>query len=227
MNRDCMLSYLADLEFNNEREWFHANKPAYREALREFEALVESLILEMAKIEPAMLNYRPKDLTFRLMRDTRFRKDKSPYNPSFRAHLSPAGKRAVPVGLYLKIQPGGRSIIGGGLFTDMFRDATLMVREYIADHGDEWEAILHAPSFTKWFSLQGTALKNIPRGYDAAHPQADYLKQKSWYVACPVSDQRVTEMDFAALAMDVYAAMRPFNDYLNRALSGFVIPEYY
>lgn len=227
MNRECMLSYLADLEFHNEREWFHANKPLYKQAVREFEALVESLILEMAKTQPAMLNYRPRDLTFRLMRDTRYRKDKSPYNPSFRAHLSPAGKRSIPVGLYLKIQPGGRSFIGGGLFTDMFREATLMVREYIAAHGEEWEAILGAPSFASRFTLQGTALKNVPRGYDTSHPEAAYLKHKSWYIAYPVTDEQVTRSDFTALAMEVYAALLPFTDFLNRALAGFVLPEYY
>lgn len=227
MSTGAMLPFLSELKFHNEREWFHAHKKEYNQAVREFEAIVEGLILQFAQADPQFLQFRPKDLTFRIMRDVRYRRDKSPYNPSFRAHFSPHGKRAIPVGLYLKIQPGNRSVIGGGLHTDMFREATIMVRDFIVQHGEEWEAILQEPSFASLFTLKGSALKNVPRGYDAAHPQAAYLKFKSWYVEYPLTDEQVLSPDFPVLAMRIYTVLRPFNDFLNRALAGFVLPEYY
>lgn len=66
----------------------------------------------------------PKELTFKLARDTCFSHDKSPYNPVFRAHIGAMGKLPVPVGYYLMIKPGDASFLGGGFFTDMLKDAT-------------------------------------------------------------------------------------------------------
>ncbi len=168
----------------------------------------------------------PKDLTFKLVRDTRFSHDKSPYNPAFRAHISSKGKLPVPVGYYVMIKPGGQSFLGGGLFADMFKDATTRIRDYIVQNGGEWERILHEPEFDKYFTIQGTALKNVPRGYDKEHPQAEYLKFKSWYVEYPLEDEVWNHgEEFPAKAAEIFRIMKPFNDYLNRALAGFQMPE--
>ena len=88
MSMQGVLRYLTDLEANNSREWFHQNKARYAEANQSFEALVRSLQLELGRDEPDVLRYEPKQLTFRLMRDTRFSHDKSPYMP-LSAHTSP------------------------------------------------------------------------------------------------------------------------------------------
>lgn len=219
-----ILTYLTELEQNNNRDWFHAHKPEYQGACRAFEELLQVLMLELKKFDDCIPVVEPKELTFKLMRDTRFSHDKSPYNPAFRAHIAPRGKLPVPVGYYLMIKPGGRSFLGGGLFADMFKDATAMVREYIAAHGDEWQEIITAPAFTGRFTVGGTALKNVPRGYDAAHPQAAYLKNKSWYLEFPVSDEQCLAADFIPFAASVFEAMQPFNAFLNRALEGFEMP---
>ncbi len=167
----------------------------------------------------------PESLTFKLVRDTRFSHDKSPYNPAFRAHIGPEGKLPVPVGYYLMIKPGGQSFLGGGLFADMFKDATAMIRTYIAANGEEWEKILHAPAFQKVFTVQGTALKNVPAGYDKSHPQAEFLKFKSWYLEYPVSDDIIADGElFLTEAVRLFRIMKPFNDFLNRALEGFQMP---
>ena len=152
--------------------------------------------------------------------------DKSPYNPSFRAHIASKGKLPVPVGYYLMIKPGDQSFLGGGLFADMFRDATAMIRDYITERGEEFEEIIHAPEFQKHFRVQGTSLKNVPAGYDKEHPQAEYLKFKSWYLEYPVVDEALADAEaFVAEATKLFRIMKPFNDYLNRALEGFQMPE--
>ena len=189
MNTQVILDYLTALSLNNNREFYHANKEEYKKANAEFEGLLQALMLEIGTFDSSVLHHNPKDLTFKIVRDTRFSHDKSPYNPAFRAHISSKGKLPVPVGYYVMIKPGGQSFLGGGLFADMFKDATTRIRDYIVQNGGEWERILHEPEFDKYFTIQGTALKNVPRGYDKEHPQAEYLKFKSWYVEYPLEDE--------------------------------------
>ena len=225
MNTQLILNYLNKLSENNNREWYHAHKEEYKEANAQFEALVQELILRIGKFDSNILPREAKDLTFKLVRDTRFSHDKSPYHPAFRAHIGPEGKLPVSVGYYLMIKPGGQSFLGGGLFADMFKDATSMIREHIVENGEEWEKILHAPDFQKAFTVQGTALKNVPAGYDREHPQAEYLKFKSWYLEYPLRDDIVADDKlFLAEAVRLYQIMKPFHDFLNRALEGFHMP---
>lgn len=226
MDTQVIMDYLSTLSVNNNREWYHANKDDYKKAAAEFEDLLQTLILEIGKFDSSIVHNNPKDLTFKIVRDTRFSHDKSPYNPAFRAHISSKGKLPVPVGYYLMIKPGGQSFLGGGLFADMFKDATAMVRDHIAAHGGEWEQIIHEPDFENYFTVQGTALKKVPAGYDKEHPQADYLKFKSWYLEYPLRDEDVIDAEkFLVKAAELFRIMKPFNDYLNKALADFQMPS--
>ena len=225
MNTQFILDYLSALSANNNREWYHANKDEYKKANAEFEKLLQAFILEIGKFDSSILHNVPKDLTFKIVRDTRFSHDKSPYNPAFRAHISSKGKLPVPVGYYLMIKPGNQSFLGGGLFADMFKDATAMIRDYISRNGEEWESIIHEPGFEKYFTVQGTELKNVPAGYEKEHPQASYLKFKSWYLEYPLKDEEVKDAGaFLEKAAELFQMMKPFNDYLNRALADFQMP---
>ncbi len=182
INTQLILDYLTDLSNHNEREWYHAHKAEYKEANAEFEALVQELIFRIGEFDSSILNNQPKDLTFKLVRDTRFSNDKSPYNPAFRAH--------------------------------------------IAANGREWEEILAGPDFRKYFTVKGTALKKVPAGYDKEHPLAEFLKFKSWYLEYPFADDGFADGEaFLNRAVTIFHSMKPFNDYLNRALAGFQMPK--
>jgi uncharacterized protein (TIGR02453 family) len=226
MNTQMILDYLADLSANNNREWYHAHKSEHQAANVQFEELVQALIFRIGEFDSSVLGHTPKELTFKMVRDTRFSHDKSPYNPAFRAHISSMGKLPIPVGYYLMLKPKGQSFLGGGLFADMFKDATKMVRDFISEHGSEWEAVISAPSFREHFTVGGSALKNVPAGYQKEHPQAEYLKYKSWYLEYPIQDEELIDGElFLTKAVDVFRLMKPFNDYLNQALAGFKLPE--
>lgn len=226
MNTQLILEYLRGLREHNDREWYHAHKEEYRQANARFEELLGALIAEIGRFDGSVLHNSPKDLTFKLVRDTRFSHDKSPYNPAFRAHISSRGKLPVPVGYYIMIKPGGQSFLGGGLFADMFREATAMVRDYIAANPGRWEEIIRADAFRTNFTVKGTALKNVPAGYDRDHPQAEFLKYKSWYLEVPIADEALLNADrFLARAAGLFELMKPFNDYLNEALREFRMPE--
>lgn len=225
MNIQVIIDYLSALSMNNNREWYHANKEEFKKANAEFEGLLQALILEIGKFDSSILHNNPKDLTFKIVRDTRFSHDKSPYNPAFRAHISSHGKLPVPVGYYLMIKPNDQSFLGGGLFADMFKDATTMIRDYISQNGEEWEKIIHDTEFEKNLTVKGTALKKVPAGYEKEHPQAEYLKFKSWYLEYPLKDEELNNTEaFLTKAAEIFRIMKPFNDYLNKALAGFQMP---
>ena len=100
-----------------------------------------------------------------------------------------------------------------------------MVRDYLSAHGAEWETIITAPSFQEHFTVGGTALKNVPAGYEKEHLQAKYLKFKSWYLEYPFQDEVFADSrQFLSTATDIFRRMKPFNDYLNKALAGFQMP---
>lgn len=220
-----ILSYLSALENHNDREWYHANQMEFEKAREEFESFVQELIRTLGREEPALFTRTPRELSFRLTRDTRFSHDKSPYLPAFRCHLSAAGKMPIPVGYYLSFQPG-KSFLGGGLFPDCFKDATASIRDEIATHGDEWEQIITAPDFASRFTVCGTALQKVPAGYDSAHPQAQWLKHKSWFVEYPLDDSQLLDLNrLISVAVETFTLMRPFHHFLNKALADFHFPS--
>lgn len=226
MGMETVIDYLSGLKENNNRQWYHEHKTEYKAANAEFEKVLQDLIVGIGEFDRSILHNVPRELTFKLVRDTRFSHDKSPYNPSFRAHIASKGKLPIPVGYYIMIKPGGGTFLGGGLFADMFKDATTMIRDYISANPEEWDQIINDDTFQKYFTVGGTALKNVPKGYDKEHPQAEYLKNKSWYVEYFIQDEKLCDTKkFIDLAVEVFKAMKPFNDYLNRALAGFTMPE--
>ena len=221
MDTGNMMDYLAALDTNNNREWFHANKVWYQEAKETFEMLVTALMIGVRSFDANIPMSPAKELTFKLMRDTRFSHDKRPYNASFRAHIGRAGKLPIPCDYYVSLRPGEGSFLGGGLFAPMFADATRRIRDAIAEKGAEFERIVGEMGY----NVQGEALKRVPKEYDATCPQAEYLKNKSWYVEVNIPDALVREPDaFVREAVAVFQRIQPFNTFLNEALDGFVMP---
>ena len=220
-----ILEYLVDLSQNNNREWYHAHKERYKAAHADFENFIGELIYAIGEFDNTVIHNVPKDLTFKMVRDIRYSHDKSPYNPTFRAHISAAGKLPVPVGYYIAIAPENRSFLGGGLFASMFKEATAMVRDYIVSNGKEFNNIISEKAFVEHFVVKGDALKKVPKEYDAAHPQAEYLRNKSWYLVYFISDELIADTNvFLKQAVQVFRLMKPFNDYLNVALKDFDMP---
>lgn len=220
-----ILRYLTELELNNNREWFSATKRERADVNIMFEDFVQSLILNIGEKDNSIAHNYARELTFKMVRDTRFSADKSPYNPSMRAHIAAKGKLPIPVGYYVMIKPWDRSFLGGGLFTDMFNNATTMLRDYIAVHGDELNRIIESESFKRYFTVKGVALKNVPRGYDPKSPYAEWLKYKCIYLEYPIKDEDILKPDFVDKASEIFLAMKPFNDFINEALKEFKMPE--
>lgn len=223
---NIMMEYLQDLAANNNREWYHAHKELHKNATLAFENLLRELMIEIGKQDSSILAYEPKEFTFKQVRDTRFSKDKSPYLPAFRAHMSSKGKLPIPVGYYLMISPNNQSFLGGGLFADMFTEATLRIRTHISEHGEEFQRIIDDPLFSSNFKVCGSSLKRVPKGFDPNHTMAEYLKMKNWFIEYPIDDSEFEdELAFVKKAAEIFTAMIPFHTFLNEALKDFAYPD--
>lgn len=225
MNTKLIIKFLKDLSENNTIDWMHQNKIYYQEAKMEFEQLLQELIFHIAEFDASVVGLEPKNLIFRLNRDTRFAKDKSPYNPSFRAHISIAERKPIPAGAYLNIKPN-HCFLGGGVFATSFPEATTMVRDSIVANPTDFQSIIENSDFSAHFTVEGVKLKNVPNGYPKDFVLAEYLKHKSWDIEYPISDSQFEDSDsFIPLAIDMFKLMQPLNNFLNTALTNFSMPK--
>ena len=207
------LKFLKDLAKNNDRVWFKASKNEYDYALANMKGLIESIETELNKID--MIE---KKKVFRIYRDVRFSKDKTPYKD----HLGGSFTRATAArrgGYFLGIQPGNKSIIAGGFWNPESTDIK-RVREELALDPSDFRKIINAKKFKDLFGqLEGQSLKNIPRGFDKESPAGDLLRMKQYLCYRPVSDKEIIEPDFLKKVVDTYRGMLPFFNFMSSVLT--------
>ena len=213
------LQYLKDLKKNNHRGWFIENKLRFDRARTEFEKFVSQLILEIARFDPAIAELEARRCIFRIYRDTRFSRDKTPYKTNFGAHLvvheSKVHDRA---GYYFHLEPGNIFLAGGAYYPP--GPWLNSIRRAIDQDARKFIRIINEPSFKKYFGeLDGEKLKTIPRDYPADHPQIELLRFKSYVALHPVTERQVLASDFLSYCGQVFEALKPFSDFLNDALS--------
>lgn len=213
------LSFLQKLAKNNNKPWFDKNRENYAVAKEDFESIVAGVLEGLAVNEPFFKEQKAKDCVFRIFRDVRFSKDKTPYKAHFGAFFSKGGRKYPGAGYYLHIEPGGKSFVGGGLWMP---EPPLLksVRQEIDYNFDEFGKIIGDKKFKKLFkSVQGEQLKTLPQGYTEDNPAINYLKQKSFTVTHSLTDADVAAKNFIRKTVEIFTTMRPFVDFLNRPLS--------
>lgn len=212
--------FLKELKDNNTKEWFADNKKRYEEAKSEFETFIEELIKNIAKFDPAVAELEAKKTIFRIYRDVRFSKDKSPYKLNMGAHISPHRSKVHDrAGYYIQIQPGN-SFLAGGAY-DPGNPWITQIRQEIDYNTKEFKKIINSASFKKHFGeIQGDKLKTAPKGFPKDHPEIDLLQYKSYLAVNNCNDKLVTSGDFMKHCTTVFKAMKPFDDFLNRSADG-------
>lgn len=216
MNLHPTLSFLKELENNNNREWFNENRSQYENAKMEFEALINSIIPGIYKFDPQIGTPDTKKSIFRIFRDVRFSKDKSPYKTNFGSFIAKGGRKGGFAGYYLHIQPG-KSFIGGGMYMP-HSDTLKAVRSEVLYHVDEFKKIIQNKQFQKYFEMvEGERLKRPPKGFPADFPDIELLKLKSFVVLNRLDDKQIMSNDFEQYALKSFEAMHPFNRFLNRS----------
>ena len=218
LQKDTIL-FLKNLKKNNNKPWLDANRKQYEAAKANYLETVQEIIDAVALFDPAVGNFKAKDCVFRVNRDVRFSKDKSPYKTNMGASFSGGGKKANEAGYYFHAEPG-QSFAAGGFY--MPEPAELAkIRQEIDYNFDEWKTLVHNKKFIKYFpsGVDGVSmLVRPPKGYDENNPAIGYLKMKGFIVSRSLSDTDLTSKNLVKEIAASFAAMKPMIDFLNHAV---------
>jgi len=215
------LQFLEDLRANNNRDWFLDNKKRYEIFKKDYHQLVADFLDIMKPLDPTLELLEVKNCTFRINRDIRFSKDKSPYKSHIGVWLSSGTKGQNRAGYYVHIEKGA-SFIAGGFYAPLADDLK-KVRKEIAYFHDDLEEILNEKEFKKVFGdfdrNEKSTLKNPPRGYDKEHPAIELLKLKSFEASVPFDISEILQKDFVSKTSKKLKLLKPLNEFINRALA--------
>ena len=212
--KNSTLLFLKDLHKNNNRDWFNENKDRYLSANANVVDFVETLIEEIGEFDEEILKTDAKKALFRIYRDVRFSKDKSPYKTNFGAGLG-MGKGNRISGYYLHIEPG-KSFLAGGVYQP---DTTVLkeIRKEISINSNEFLSILEQDEFRNNFRglSVGQKLQRVPAGFEKDDPMAEFLKLKNFIVVHPVSNEALMKEDAAKNFAQIFKSIKPLNDFLS------------
>ncbi|MGL4368941.1 MAG: DUF2461 domain-containing protein [Spirochaetota bacterium] len=218
MIRKETFEFLEKLKKNNSREWFNANRELYNDAYWNISDLAFYLIGGIRSFDATVEGVEPKDCIFRLMRDTRFAADKTPYKTNFGIFIKQNGRRSPGAGYYLHIEPGN-CLVSGGIYMPPSAQLSA-IRAELARDPDTMRAILRNPALKKEFGfLTGETVKTAPRGYAKDHPALDLLKFKNYCVGRNLPDSAVITEKFPESCLRSFRVLRDFNQYLNRIMN--------
>jgi uncharacterized protein (TIGR02453 family) len=210
MLQAATLRFLKNIKKNNSRPWFEKNRPNYEASRENFIEFVGGLIKGMSKFDPPIGDLHPKDCLFRINRDIRFSKDKSPYKTNIAAYFNKGGKKSNGAGYYLHIEPG-RSFAAGGMWQPLPADLA-KIRQEIDYSFDEWRKMTGASAFKKAFPdgvLADGSLTRPPKGYDESNPAISFIKMKNFIVSRPFTDAQVLGKGFEKDVAATFKAMQP------------------
>ena len=211
-----IINFLEDLAANNDRAWFEANRDRYKVVKSRMDAVAKDFIEAVAAFDPSVEGVQVKDATYRIYRDTRFTKDKSPSKTWFGVDVCPRGKRSGHSGYYMHVEPDQNHYMlctGADCPT---AGEIKSVREEIMTEGDAFvETIRQAEGFDIDWS---TAYKRMPQGWSAEDPYSEYYRLRNFLLVKLIDRDFVLSDDFISRAADQMSRTRPFNDTLNRAI---------
>ncbi len=213
--------FFEELKANNNRLWFEDNKPRFRASVQEPIAdFIEDMAPRLKKISKHFVA-NPKlngGSVFRIYRDVRFSKDKTPYKTHGAVQFRHAlGKDAHAPGFYVHLSTE-EIRVGGGLWTPP-APSLLRIRESIRDHPKQWEKLLTNPDFIQKFEkLDGDRLKRPPRGFDPDHIFIEDLKRKSFFVSAPIKRSMAYKKAFLDEAENAMICAKPIMRFLCKAV---------
>lgn len=211
------LKFLKDLRQNNNKPWFDENKTQYQHAKEDFETLVQQIIDGLGRMDANLEGQKVKDCVFRIYKDVRFSKDKTPYKANMGASFSRGGKKSPYAGYYFHLEPGGNSFAGGGIWMP---EAPVIkkIRQEIDYNFSAFQGVVGQKEFIRYFGkVNGDTLKTAPQGYHEDNPAIAYIKLKSLVATHNITDDAATQPTLVRDILRTFAVMQPFVNFLNRA----------
>lgn len=212
------LEFFKELAPNNNKDWFDENRKRYHESVKKpFEEFVTAMINEMRKTDES-LNITYKDCIFRINRDIRFSKDKSPYKLNRSAFISNAGKKekAIP-GLYFELSPEHARVYTGVYQPD--KEQLYAIREEIMENGKEFEKIISEKKFKATFGdILGDKNARLPKEFQAAAEKQSLLYNKQLYVYTTFEPEEILQEGFEKKIVETYKIAEPFAKFLSKPI---------
>ena len=210
------LDFLLQLKENNNKTWFETNKPNYLKELSHIESFADALLQELSTTD-VLETTSGKRSVYRIYRDIRFSKDKTPFKTFWGGSFTRA-TAARRGGYYFHLEKGN-SFFAGGFWGPNAADLK-RIRSAFDHDAASFRKILNSESFTKTFgTLQGEQLKTAPKGFEIDHEAIDLLRYKQFLIIKPFTDEEVLSPLFLKKALETCKNMRPFFDYMSEVLT--------
>jgi uncharacterized protein (TIGR02453 family) len=214
------LKFLKELKKNNEKAWFDENRKRYDAAKLDFETLTAEILKKICRFDDSVSHLQPKDCTFRINRDVRFSKNKSPYKTNLAMYASKGGKKGFTPGYYFHCEPG-KSFVAGGIWMPEAPQLK-KVRQEIDYNWEEFKNILNNRKFKSVYGelerSPEVLLSRPPKGYDENNPAIEYLKFKSLIASATIPDAELVSADLVKKITTRFETLKPLIDFLNQAL---------
>jgi uncharacterized protein (TIGR02453 family) len=213
------LTFLSQLNKNNNKPWFDANRKKYEDAKADFLQLVEKTLQITSTFDDTLIGLEPKKCVFRINRDVRFSKDKSPYKTNMGGSFNKGGKKIQNAGYYLHIE-NGKSFLGGGLYMPMPPELN-KIRQEIDYNFTDWKKIVEDKKFKNVFTSGVNGVDYLvrpPKGYDETNPAINYLKMKSFIASVPLTNTELTDKKILKTIETTFKQLKPMLDFLNAAM---------
>lgn len=221
MLQSSTIQFLKSLSKNNNKIWFDAHRNLYLDAKVDFENFVSTLIKKTAQFDSDVKELQLKDCVFRINRDIRFSKNKTPYKTNMGASIDRGGKKSIYAGYYFHAEPGGKSFAGGGIWMPMAPELK-KIRQEIDYCFDEFKSIIKNKNFISEYKQLDNSpdvkLNSLPRGYAKENPAAEFLKFKSIIALKPLTDQDLTSKALIQKTIKAFKALTPLVKFINKAL---------
>ncbi|MFI5203520.1 MAG: DUF2461 domain-containing protein [Flavobacteriales bacterium] len=212
------ITFFKDLARNNASEWFNENRARYETSVKKpFASFIETVINQVQKADKSV-KIKASDAIFRINRDIRFSKDKSPYKIHMAAIVSKYGRKAKDYpGMYIMLSPE-KIMIGGGVY-ELEKPALEKVRKSIAKNTAEFTGIVSTATFKKKFgSVRGEKNKIIPPAFKKVAEKQPLIANKSFYVMAELPAKNITSDKLVQMVLDHYKAAKPFNEFFIKAV---------
>jgi uncharacterized protein (TIGR02453 family) len=215
------LQFLEDLKNNNNRDWFQANQDRYEDYKKDYRNTVDEFLEVMKPLDDTLDQLEFKDCSYRINRDIRFSKDKTPYKTHMGVWMCEGKKNTNLAGYYVHIE-NGTAFAGGGLYMPEAADLKKARRE-IDGFYEELEEILANPEFKKIYGGleqgDGMVLKSAPKDYDKNHPAIELLKYKTFLATTKISQKELLDKNFVKNTAKKLIVLKPLVEFFNRALT--------
>lgn len=211
-----ILGYLADLQMNNNRDWYHANKARYKEAHELFLSEVQAIIDRLQPHDSSLLGLTAGDAAFRIYRDVRFSNDKTPYKTHFGAFMAQGGRKSNRGGYYIHVS-NDDPFLAAGVYSPP-KEALRAIRQEIMYRPAEISTIIAEKEKLGYSMYEDDKLKRGPKGFPEEGPFGELLKYKHYLLSRNLSEKELLNENFADNISDHFKQLVPLNDYLNTAL---------